>query len=232
MSIADLRPLLRPGAVILLGEIPGSAEVPAFVAELATETLRSSSEVIVGLEIPMTEPVDGGAHGSFFDRPPDLRDGRSSRAMSELIHHLAELEGARPVALDGPWVAPGAPIPLEHIGLLNQPRDAVMAGRLMAEIDLVPHAATIVLAGSMHTRIDRSAQTLGGLIAPWFPRMVSLTVLATGGTAWTLTAEGDGPQPVPADASLPVGAEWANAPGADGHHGYLNLGELTASPPL
>lgn len=232
MPIEDLRPLLRPGGVLLLGENPGTAEAPALVAALAEAALATNPEVIVGLELPMTEPVDGSGHGPFFERPDELRDGRSSQAMSELVHRLAELDGARPVALDGPWVAPGAPIPLEHIGLLNQPRDAVMAGRLMAEIDLVPQAPTIVLAGSMHTRIDRSNQTLGGLISPWFPRMLALLLLATSGSAWTLTAAGGGPQPVPADPGLAEGAQWAPAPGADGHHGYVNLGDVTASPPV
>jgi hypothetical protein len=31
---------------------------------------------------------------------------------------------------------------------------------------------------------------------------------------------------------LPVGALWADEPGADGHHGYVNLGAVTASLPL
>ena len=231
MSIEELRPLLRPGGVLLLGENPGTVEAPALVAALADAALETNPEVIVGLELPLTEPVDGSAHGPFFDRPDELRDGRSSRAMSSLVHRLANLDGARPVALDGPWVAPGAPIPLEHIGLLHQPRDAVMAGRLLAEIDLVPQAPTIVLAGSMHTRVDRANQTLGGLISPWFPRMVSLLLLATSGSAWKLSADGGGPQPLPADPGLEPGARWAPEPGADGHHGYVNLGAVTASPP-
>ncbi len=231
MPVDDLRPLLRPGGVLLLGENPGTVEAPALVAALAEAALETNPEVIVGLELPLTEPVDGSQHGAFFDRPDELRDGRSSQAMSALVHRLAELGGARPVALDGPWVAPGAPIPLEHVGLLNQPRDAVMAGRLLAEIDLVPKAPTIVLAGSMHTRIDHTSQTLGGLISPWFPRMVALLLLATSGSAWTLTADGGGPRELPADAGLEPGAHWAPQPGGDGHHGYVNLGAVTASPP-
>ena len=62
--------------------------------------------------------------------------------------------------------------------------------------------------------------------------MVSLLLLASGGDAWTLTTNGAGPFPVPTEAALPEGAEWAPTVGADGHHGYANLGVVTPSPPL
>ncbi len=217
--------------MLLIGEIPGTDEYPKLVAETVDRVLASQSGIIVGLEVPLSEDVDTPTFGPFFHRPDDLLDGRSSTAMADLITLLAALPEVRTVAMDGPWVGPGAPIPLEHIGLLDQPRDAVMAGRLLAEIDRWPKLPVLVLAGSEHTRIDRGAQTLGGIIAPWFPRLVSLQTLATSGEAWTLTTNGPGVYPVTAAEGSPIGSEWTSQLGADGFHGYCNVGPVTASLP-
>ena len=232
MIADEIADLLKPGRVVLVGEQHGTNEYPKLIADVIDRVLTSVDEVIVGLEIPLSEDVSTPSFGAFFDRPPELLDGRSSTAMADLITHLATAEGARTVAMDGPWVGPGAPIPLEHIGLLDQPRDAVMAGRLLAEIDLVPKAPVIVLAGGEHTRVDRQQRTLGGLLFPWFPRLVSVKTLAPGGSAWTLTANGPGIHDVVASPGLPIGLEWTSERGADGFHGYLNVGPVSASPPL
>lgn len=226
-----LAELLGPGRVLLVGEIAGTNEFPRLIGDIVELVLERVPQLIVGLEIPMTEDVSTPRFGPFFERPDELLDGRSSTAMVELIERLAATPGARTIAMDGPWVGPGAPIPLEHIGLLDQPRDAVMAGRLLAEIDLVPDAPVLVLAGGEHTTIDRAHRTLGGLLAPWFPTLLSLQLLAPSGEAWTLTHEGPGVRDVPAAADLPVGVEWAREVGPDGFHGYVNLGAVTASLP-
>lgn len=226
-----LADFLAPGRVLLIGEQPGTNEYPDLVRRVVELVSAREHGIIVGLEIPMTEDVETPTFGAFFHRPDELLDGRSSTAMAELITTLASIPSARVVAMDGPWVGPGAPIPLEHIGLLDQPRDAVMAGRLLAQIDLNPKWPVLVLAGSEHTRIDRAAQTLGGLLAPWFPRLISLQTLASGGEAWTLTTNGPGVLPVSAATDLTEGAEWATELGPDGFHGYLSCGLVSASPP-
>ena|GEM_PF-6399205 len=231
MIATELAELLTPGRIVLIGEQHGTKEYPKLIADVVDLVLEQQPEIIVGLEIPLSEDVATPTFGAFFTRPDELLDGRSSSAMVALISHLAGTDGARTVAMDGPWVGPGAPIPLEHIGLLDQPRDAVMAGRLLAEIDLVPRAPVVVLAGSEHTRIDRQAQTLGGLLSPWFPRLLSLRTCAPDGTAWTLTTDGPDVHPVVQSPGLPIGVEWARETGPDGYHGYVNTGTVSASLP-
>lgn len=233
IEVADLlAEFLQPGHLLLIGEIPGTKEYPQLVQHVIERVATRSDGVIIGLEIPLSEDVSTPTFGSFFDRPDDLLDGRSSVAMAELITGLAQIPQARVVAMDGPWVGPGAPIPLEHIGLLDQPRDAVMAGRLLAEIDMNPKWPVVVLAGSEHTKVDRASQTLGGLLSPWFRNLISLHTLAPSGDAWTLTTNGPRALPVPKSEGSPVGAAWTTDLGADGFHGYLNVGPVSASPPF
>ncbi len=237
LAAQDLEPLVQRRRVLLIGEPPGTEEFPALVLELARQGLASGHEVIVGLEVPMTEEVERGPVGPFWQRAAEFQDGRSSRAMASLVEELALMrrngDKVETVAMDGPWVAPGSTLPLEHMGLLETPRDELMATNLLAVMDRTPRAFTIVMAGAMHTTLHAEAwRTLGSILGPWFPTLTALYGQLTGGTRWLL----------PADASegavfdvphleLPAGALWADEVGADGHHGYLNIGHVTASPP-
>jgi hypothetical protein len=237
IALADLEPLLQRRRVVLIGEPHGTVEFPALVARMVDEVLAAGEEVVVGLEIPMTEEIELGPVGEFWSRRPEFQDGRSSQAMADLVARLATLrkEGqpVRAVAMDGPWVAPGSALPLEALGLLEMPRDELMAQNLLAAIDAQPRAFTVVLAGSMHTSTHGEAwRTLGSILQPWFPVMVSLMGQLTGGTRWVLPKDSSEGRVVEVEPlELPAGALWADEPGADGHHGYLNVGPVTASPP-
>jgi hypothetical protein len=236
-ALADLEPLLHPRHVILIGEPHGTSEFPALVAAMVDRLVAVGTSAIVGLELPMTEELERGAVGPFWSRNAEFQDGRSSVAMADLVNGLAERQrggdAVEMVAMDGPWVAPGSEVPLEHLDLLDQPRDELMATNLLSVMDRTPRACTIVLAGSMHTSTHGTAwRTLGSILLPWFPMLISLMGQLTGGTRWLLpgTGESGHAAEVP-HLDLPVGALWADEPGADGHHGYVNLGAVTASPP-
>lgn len=237
-ALADLEPLLRPRHVILIGEPHGTAEFPALIGSMVDTLVDGGVSVIVGLELPMTEELERGAVGPFWSRNAEYQDGRSSVAMAELVNGLARRQRrgdpVEMVAMDGPWVAPGSSVPLDHLDLLDQPRDELMAANLLAVMDRTPRACTIVLAGSMHTTTHGAAwRTLGSILLPWFPMLVSLMGQLTGGTRWLLPAGGEpGHAADVPELDLPVGALWADEPGVDGHHGYVNLGAVTASPPM
>ncbi len=234
--------------MLLLGEIPGTQELPQLIALVVEHALELGLDVIVGLEIPMTEdvsdPIKAGT-GPFFCRAADYQDGRSSAAMAELVAQLTTRRGALQeranshddqhleiVAMDGPWVAPGSPVPLESLGILEQPRNDVMASNLLAVMDNHPRAFTVVVAGPMHTRVDRNAErSLGQIIAAWHPTAVALRVTPAGGQTWILTESGTGQVAELPNVDVPPGALWAPEPGADGHHGVLNPGAVSASSP-
>ncbi len=244
----ELRPLMKPGGLVFIGDLPGTQELPQLVMMAVKHATSIGLEVIVGLEIPMTERLDGGPVGSFFRRRAEFQDGRSSQAMAQLVSdlnaHRLELNQDQDVAddklmlvaMDGPWVAPGSPVPLDAIGMLEQPRDEVMAHNLLSAMDRQPQAFTLVLAGPMHTRLDRSSgRTLGSIVAAWHPDAVALRVAPAGGTTWVLsgapsTMSTSGAVALPV-VDVPAGALWANSPGADGHHGVISPGLVTASRP-
>ena len=102
--IGGLDKVLEPGKILLLGEMHGTAESPAFVADLACHAAKAGRPVTVALEINRAEsprveaylaskglPEDRAAlvQGSFWSNQP--RDGRSSEAMAGLLDSLRKL---------------------------------------------------------------------------------------------------------------------------------------------
>ena len=230
-TIDDLWPVLVPDRLLLIAEIPGTEQFPSLVADLATHVVLDGQPLVVGLEVPFSEPLDGEQWGPFWTRAPEYADGRRSLAMAELVTDLADLRAAghpvTTVGLDGPWVAPGSTVDLAALGQLERPRNEAMAGHLLAAMDAVPRAAGLVLAGRDHTGVSRGSGTMGSIVAPWFPGSVALIGLATGGEALVLEADGPVARPVPADVAVGEGAVWSEEPGADGHHGFVNVGTVT-----
>ena len=49
--IDGIQPLLKPGRILLLGEIHGTTESPAFALDVACHAAHSELPVIVGLEL-------------------------------------------------------------------------------------------------------------------------------------------------------------------------------------
>ncbi len=235
-TLDDLLPVLVSGQVLFIGEVVGTQEFPKLVADLVLNTAIDGQPVVVGLEVPFNEPLDGEQWGGFWTRDPIYADGRSSLAMAELVTTLADLRAAghsvTTVGLDGPWVAPGSAIDLEALGGLKRNRDEAMAGHLLAAMDAEPKATAVVLAGSEHTGVTRGSGTMGSIVAPWFPGSVALLGITSGGEALTLLPEGPVPQPVVADAAVGEGAVWSADPGADGHHGFVNVGTVSAAEPF
>ncbi len=234
--IDDLLPVLQRGQVLMVGEIPGTREFPQLIADLVVNVALDGQPVVVGLEVPFNEPLDGEQWGPFWTRDPSLADGRSSLAMAELVTTLADLRVAgqpvTTVGLDGAWVAPGSSVDLSALGDLETPRDEAMAGHMLAAMDAAPKACGLVLAGREHTGVIRGSGTMGSIVTPWFPGSVALLGLTSGGEVLALTDDGPRPQPITGDAGIGEGAVWSSDPGADGHHGFVNVGPVTAAEPF
>ena len=237
----QLLPLLRGRQVLAIGELHGTVQFPSLIGRLVAAAADRELSVTVGLEIPCSERP--GEFGPFWQRLPMFQDGRSSMAMADLVGGLVEPRNrgadVEVVFMDGPWVAPGSPIPMEWLHLVEQRRDEVMASFLLDAMGRRAQAVTLVLAGSQHTRVDGSSldgegrPALGHYLRRWHPEMVSLLGQTSGGEAWTISgrSEPGRPRPVAHDADLEPGAAWATRPGTDGHHGYVHVGPVTASPP-
>jgi hypothetical protein len=233
--------LLAPGIVLLVGEVHGTAQSPAFVSALACNAIGAGFPVTVALEIPVDEAgrvdaflASGGAEsdraalvaGPFW--AAGVADGRSSIAMADLLDDLrvARASGmAVQVALvDGP----------------DGDRDTAMAARVADAAAANPDGIVIALTGNAHARVqpdpagDQADAPMGqqvtGLLGP--DRVVALDVRHAGGSAWVCTdacgettLQGSGPP----DPAFTLSLHLDDT--SSGFHGDYSVGPITASPP-
>lgn len=244
--LAGADAVIAPGTVLLLGELHGTAEMPAAVASLACAATARGLTVAVGLEIPQSEQAridryiagesarDELLAGDFWQR--EYQDGRSSAAMADLLGALRTLRARSPslrvVALDVPEP------PAE--------RDRAMATRLAAVYDALapsaPATFVVTLTGNLHNRLTRgnpfdpASESMGYLFRRDRPlaSVRSLLLSYADGTAWTCTsaAVADcGERPLqgkpPRDIGIRLGEGSADAP----FSGELFLGPIHASLP-
>ncbi len=245
-DIAGLDPLLRKGRILLLGEMHGSRESPAFVAGAVCRGLRAGFPVTVELEIPTEEEPRVAAYlasggniedrdsllaGAFWQDP--FQDGRRSQAMVALLDDLRR------------WGKEGRKVRVRLLDRLPKAaapeRDRAMAAELEAAVKAAPGDLFLVLTGNLHTRTARGTpwdpkqENLGYLVAPSHPGLLALDVAYSGGTIWmcpdadaahcgvqTLHAKGGERAP---------GVKLYEKPSPEGYHGEYFVGPLTASPP-
>ncbi len=242
-AIEDLEPLLRPGAVLLFGEIHGTAESPALVGDAACQAARTGLPVVVALEQPVAGQgridafldSDGGeeARRTFLDGPfwqNGYQDGRASQAMLELIERAGRLRrsgtAVRVVLFDTGTSAGG------------QARDRGMADRLAGLAAAETEAVTLVLTGNLHSRTHRGRpgnadyEPMGYLLARRVPagRIVSLMQAHGAGTAWICSRECGVAELGGRRGERPWQVEIGEGP-PPGHDGWYRIGGITASPP-
>lgn len=238
---------LQPYRTVLLGELHGTAEIPALALQIARAFGAAGRQVILGLEIPANEQaiVDRYRHSGdpallrqsrFFGRP--IQDGRSSQAMAKLIRDSAGIPGLTVICID--------PVSITS----PQDRDTGMARRLAAALKARPDATLVTLTGNVHSRLsagtrwDPAYRPMGYELThhPEFPfagdAILAANVHSLAGTAWNCLEDGCGIQPLVSFPSV-----YARAlPGQDyfvtepdlqeGHNGAFVLQGVTASLPL
>jgi len=235
--------VVRPGAVILLGEIHGTEQAPAAVAGLACQALSSGLRVSVGLEIPRSEQAvvsdyvlsssaEDAARlarlkeSSFWAR--DYQDGRSSRAMLDLLRTLkrfrVETDRVRVLLIDDPQAADG--------------RDAHMAS-VVRDAAASPDAdVVVVLVGNLHNRLTAGTswnpdyQPMGHLLRS-MPGLISLQLTHSGGSAWVCSGSDVsdcGSRALEGKEHLPGIMLFAPS-SSNAYSGRFHLGPIDASPP-
>ncbi|HZE89363.1 MAG TPA: hypothetical protein VE404_07445 [Verrucomicrobiae bacterium] len=237
--------------VVLLGETHGTREIPEAFARLvcATAAARPGKTILVGLEIPasgqdLIDALVKGAGGpdakkallaqEFWQR--EYQDGRSSEAMLHLLDELRRFKGAGLAIEVRAMDPPGSPGQDE--------RDAKMAGTILAAIESVNPAQTLVLCGDVHSRVQKgfpwdhaaSYVPLGARLAAKHGT-IGLNTSVASGTAWvcvTPKAEECGPKKALARGAtgvLPRFGLDAAAAATSGWSGSLFMQEVSASPP-
>lgn len=243
--------LVEPGAVLLVGEVHGTAQVPEAVGRIVCNAARPHGPgVILGLEITADdqpavdaflasdgEPQAVQALLSASHFASETKDGRNSQAM------LALLESVRR------WRIAGAPIEVlcfdAPMGSWTKSaeRDAAMARTLVAAKRARPEATLVTLSGNIHNRTvpgvpwDAAFVPMGVHVHEAFADLVSLDFRSAGGSFWACLGQPDGTSRCGAAqaggedrGSSPL-VERFDAPNEHGFHGVLYVGTITASEP-
>lgn len=236
--------LLESGTVLLLGELHGTREVPAFVETVACRALARDLPVVVGLELPVAEAArvaqylasDGGeqAEAALLAGPlwqAEYQYGVTSRGVVGLLDALRARKAA------------GAAVEVVLYDPGNVPeRDFGMAQNLAAALGARPEAFAVVLSGNLHNRLtvgtpfDADLEPMGHLLVKRLDgrRLVSLDMAHQGGTAWLCfgsTAEECGPKEVGGEAGRTSGVELGPPDDEAPYSGRYFTGPVTASPP-
>ena len=241
--IEGVEPLLEPGRVVLVGELHGTQESPAFVGAVACHALAASRTVTIALEWPVqdAERVDAflDSTGSDVDRDallggwigaPGDQDGRRSVAMVALVETVRAMR-ARGHDIDVALLDDNA-----EVG----ERDQWMGEHLVAAADANPDGIVISLTGNVHSmvspvgEVNPGFQPMGQIATTLLGerRVIAIDVAFAGGTAWACTATcgrqafGDPGSELPA-VTVVLHLDEIDA----GHHGEYNVGNITASPP-
>lgn len=235
--------VLAPRGTLLLGDLHGTREIPAFVGQTVA-AVAAREPVVLGLEIvadqvPSLEGFlasDGGpaARAAALRDPwwtAAYQDGRRSVAMLDLLDAVRQqrARGARidVVCFDAEARGPdGGP-----------DRDAAMAANLAAVRAARPDASLVIYAGNAHTRraaIPREPDHawMAMLLARAGVAFVTLNAHYSEGSAWI--CQGSGPAGCgPTMLGRPADASGVHLePGTEGaYDGWFGVGAITASPP-
>ncbi len=248
-AVAGLDALFAPGAGLLLGEMHGTEQSPAFLANTVCLALQAGLPVTVALEIPREETsrIDAflSSSGGEKDRAAlltgpfwraDYQDGRRSRAMFDLLERLRQFhQSGKPVRAELLDRAVPTATSIE--------RDRRLADALGEAFDKTPEGLVIGLLGNVHTRIRRGVpwdpnyETAGSVLLQQKPELhvKALDVAYRGGEAWTcLTAEASSclVRTVKGRAGIPAEGIEIYPEIANGHNGVYYVGDLRPSPPM
>jgi hypothetical protein len=243
--IPSLSRVAAAGTLLVLGEMHGTNEVPRFVADAACQAAVSMAPVTVGLEVPLTEQArvldylngPGGDEarqalldGMFWIRP--YQDGRSSRAMADLLERLRDLRARGLDVLVFLFDRPD---------LQFERREEALAQAIEREVRNHLERFVIVLSGNVHARATSGLPwapkyvPMGVRLSKRLPRVLTLDLAYASGTAWICTVGsrldcGVRPAKGPDNGIRPFIHLW---PERDEHgfDGVYYVGAVSASPP-
>ncbi len=252
MRIIGLEKQARPGAVLLMGELHGTQEVPRFVAQSACQAAQAGVPVSVGLELPVesqerverfiaSEGTEDDwlrlMEASFWRSP--FPDGRGSEAMANLFEQLRSL---RVQGMDVKAFV------FDHPQLKGQEREAAMAKTVLSHVTRHPKRFYMTVSGNVHPRTrqglpwDRKYRPMGLLLSEQLDDddVVALDMAYDTGSAWICAAD-----PKSLTGRLECGVRPAKGRDngdrpfihlfggrtKDGFHGVFYVGKVSASVP-
>lgn len=223
------------GQIVLLGEMHGTQEAPAFLQDLVCQALQSELSITVFLELPQGEQTavdeflqsDGSveAKRTFLKTNTwarDFQDGRNSQAMFELIDYLRSLRAKK------------ANVKLQFMDEPDVPdRDQVMAAHILQNVEEQPDRFYVALMGNIHNQIAAGSGRIGSLLleSSISDRVLSLNMHYGTGTAWVCLAEGCGVFELSGSDGETRGIVIDSYGGSRSYHGHYGVGPIHASLP-
>jgi hypothetical protein len=246
-------PLVKAGAITLLGEMHGTEQAPATLAHLACHATQQpeAKGVIVALEIPSDNAQavqaflasDGGeaartallTASHFTDA---AEDGRDSVAIVGVLEQVRA------------WRSKGVDVELVTFDIDStkpvggSERDAKMAENLAAAIEKRAGATVLVLTGNIHNRTkkgtpwDAEFVPMGLRLRDVGVQLHTLDMKMSGGSMWVCMAKPGEKEPTCGERNFkgqdqgeaPF-VEFYAAPDENGFDGFYYVGAAVASPP-
>lgn len=227
---------------ILFGELHGTSESPAIFSEIVCLAVTLGKKVLVGLEFPESartafqafliskgsiEDENRFLTDSYWVQPKNVSDGRTSDAMLNMVKRLRLLREAGydlSITTFQRQIMAGqeSQTPYEK-GLAA----SLIESKMSDSFDLV-----IVLVGNVH-----ASKAVGRLpfepMAMHLPKesTLSLNMKYSGGSTWACMPE-CGVHSIARPAEELIGQITLDDQLSAGYDGILNLGSITASPPV
>lgn len=232
---------LHKYTVVLLGEMHGTREAPTIVHSFVNLLLSQNKNVIVALEMP----AENQASINLFLKTGDInllkqldffntiKDGRSSKAMAELIERLCKKENVSVFCFDIN----------KNVGGKGY-RDSAMAQNLLTIKKQNPNTFIISLSGNIHSNIKpdfrKGYETMGYYLKKELgSELLSLNIRYKNGTAYNCMSDGCKERNLEEDNSqfknylkkegyLLIDKGFENS----GYNGIIYLKKVTASLPF
>lgn len=234
--------------VLVLGELHGTEQAPAFAAALLCTLVAEFNPWILAIELQADEQAPLEAYlrtgdelalaehlRSSFVWSTDVHDGKRSAAMLGLIKQARAL------------VAQGKPVRILAFDVPSQSggpamdRHEAMANALQRALQAHPDHQLLVLTGTSHAAKTAAASfnpsSPSAIARLAHPQTVSLRMASEGGTAWVCMGVMHGR---PDCSAKPFAASGRRAnkqpfdliePTPRGFDGYFYVGKISASPP-
>jgi hypothetical protein len=236
MNKDEIKECLADKDVIVIGEIHGTKEVPAFILQLTKLMVEQNHAVTVALEINKDLQDEMDYYKKNHDGAPlfksdyfKVKDGRTSIAMAKLITELQSMNGVEILCFD-----------IESTESESANRDSLMA----INLTVASTKKMIVLTGNLHANLNggfhrsdfKSAMYHFQKMQRLGSRLLSLNTHFASGTVWNCMKDGCRERVIHPEEAFrsdrPNYLVIDEKSREDGYNGYLYFNSVSASKPL
>jgi len=232
---SDFRNFLSQKKVVVVGELHGTREIPAFVLQIIKIMQEKEKDLTIGFEIErnmqplMDDFIKTGDLSKFIEHDYfKTQDGRTSEAMGSLFVEVRRIPGIRIICFDVTSTTS------------SFERDSLMGINLA---ELFTSGKMVILTGNLHASLQAGFWKPNFKSATYYFKklrnlgsdMVSLNSYFGSGTLWNCTQEGCGERAAYSDPGIEKGGlrRFVSINNNDAaFDGYVYFEQVTASRPM